>query len=109
LAYGAGTGGGAKANPGSSHSANTVYNPTRRVPVIRERAGEYSLTDLKARIARCVARDEDILTQFMEASEINDQRGRAETFRDVVALMRRMQGEDEVAQRADGSDERRPG
>ncbi len=61
--------------------ANTVYNPTRRVPVICERAGEYGLTDLKVRIARCVARDEDIPTQFMEASEINDQLGRAETFR----------------------------
>jgi len=77
--------------------ANTVYNPTRRVPVICERAGECGLTDLSAPIARCVARDEDILTQFMQASEINDQLGRAATFRDVVALMRRMQGGHEVA------------
>lgn len=90
--------------------ANTVYNPTRRVPVTHERFGEFNLEHLKRRIAGFVARDDDVLTQFMEASEINEQLERARTFGDVVALVRRMRGEyPEVAQQGDGADERRPG
>ena len=85
---------------------NTVYNPIRSVPVVCERAGDYGLSELKARITSYVARDDDILTQFMEASEIQSELGRAETFRDIVALVKRMQGADEVAQQGDGADER---
>ncbi|HEU4389816.1 MAG TPA: hypothetical protein VFV34_18565 [Blastocatellia bacterium] len=73
--------------------ANTFYNPKRRVPVVCEKIGDYDLADLKARIAACVAGDDDILTQFIEASEINELLARARTFDDIVTLVRRIQGE----------------
>jgi hypothetical protein len=89
--------------------ANTVYNPRLRIPVRYESAGHYTLAEVKGRIARAVAQDDDVLTQFMEPSEIRAQLDSANSFEDVLHLVRKMTGEDAVAQQGVGGDEGRDG
>jgi hypothetical protein len=84
--------------------ANTIYNPRYRIPVRYEPGGHYELAEVKGRIARAVAHDDDVLTQFMEPSEIRAQLDSASSFEDVVQLVHRMRGEEEVAQQGIGPD-----
>jgi hypothetical protein len=84
--------------------ANTVYNPRRRVAVSYERDGRFTLDELKAQISGLVARDDDILTPFMDVTEIEQQLGQASRFTEVVALLRRMRGA-EAAQQGVEADE----
>ena len=60
--------------------AYTLYNPVRDVPMTYRTAGTYTLDDLKRRIAECVDNDDDVLTQFMEAAQIQDGLRRAKDF-----------------------------
>ena len=86
--------------------AFTGYNPWRTVPMRYEHTGEYKLPELKRRIWECVERDDDILTQFMEADEIKVALEKATDFERVAALVRRMGEEQDTAEQAEAADER---
>ncbi|MDG4715527.1 hypothetical protein [Winogradskyella marincola] len=47
--------------------AKTVYNPSFDVTLLWKKIGTYKLTELKAKIKVCIEKDDDILTQFVEA------------------------------------------
>lgn len=47
--------------------AKTVYNPSFDVTLFWKKIGTYKLTELKAKIKTCIEKDDDILTQFIEA------------------------------------------
>ncbi len=77
--------------------AFTVYNPRRTIRLRYEHIGEYKLPELKRRIWECVEQDDDILTQFLEASEIKAALDQATDFEHVAALIRRMGEEQDAA------------
>lgn len=47
--------------------AKTIYNPSFDVNLNWKQVGTYNLTDLKAKIKNCIDKDDDILTQFVDA------------------------------------------
>jgi hypothetical protein len=69
--------------------ARTIYNPRLQVRLEYEKPVPFLLEELKDQIAAAVAADEDILTQFHEASTITAWLRRANTFADVVQVLRR--------------------
>ena len=70
--------------------AGAFYNPIRNVEFEYNPAGSYQLDELKARVADCVDKDDDILTQRMEPKEIKARLAKARSFHDVYFLLRRM-------------------
>jgi hypothetical protein len=47
--------------------AKTIYNPSFEVTLFWKKIGTYKLTELKTKIKNCIEKDDDILTQFVEA------------------------------------------
>jgi len=47
--------------------AKTFYNPSFDVTLFWKKNGTYELTELKAKVKNCIEKDDDILTQFVEA------------------------------------------
>ncbi|NRD19003.1 hypothetical protein HNV08_03005 [Winogradskyella eckloniae] len=47
--------------------AKTIYNPSFDVTLNWKQIGTYKLTELKTKIKDCIDKDDDILTQFVDA------------------------------------------
>ena len=77
--------------------ANTIYNPVRVYAVRYRERGSYLLGEVKENILAAVATDDDILTQFLDASEIKSRLDRSESFEDIVDLVRAMSSEHDGA------------
>ena len=71
-----------------------VYNPTRDISVVYTEVGRYEIQALKKTILEYVGRDDDILTQFMDHSQISLALKRANDFPAVVDVLERMFGRD---------------
>lgn len=48
--------------------AKTIYNPSFDVTLFWKKIRPYELSELKAKIKNCIGKDNDILTQFVEAN-----------------------------------------
>ena len=70
------------------------YNPSRDMNVVYTEAGPYEIAALKKTILEYVGRDDDILTQFMDHSQISSALKRASDFPAVVGVLERMFGRD---------------
>jgi len=66
--------------------ANTVYNPRVTVTVLWREPKAYALDDLKFAYLKAVDRDDDILTQFVEAEELTLKISRAQSFAELTAV-----------------------
>ncbi len=64
--------------------ANTFYNPIVKVDLEWEEEGVYSLNELKNDISLCIDKDDDILTQYEEASVIKNAISNGNTFDDIL-------------------------
>jgi len=67
--------------------ANTIYNPMIQVTFAWCKSGTYTLNDLKKQLASLIDRDDDILTQFVEAKELNRRIAAARTFGALVDVL----------------------
>jgi hypothetical protein len=70
--------------------ANTVYNPRMTVSVLWREPKPYGLEDLKLVYSKAIDKDDDILTQFVEADELNKRISDAKSFDDLVAVYKWM-------------------
>jgi len=66
--------------------ANTVYNPRITVTVVWRVPKPYRLEDLKLIYSKAVDKDDDILTQFLEAEELQKRISEAQSFDELVAV-----------------------
>ena len=73
--------------------ANTVYNPTRQLSVRPIESGTFRIDELKTSIVRWLDRDDDILTQFLEADDIKFLLAPVQTFDDLVLAVRCINGD----------------
>ncbi len=64
--------------------ANTFYNPIVKVDLEWEEKGVYNLNKLKNDIYICIDKDDDILTQYEEASVIKNAISNSNTFDDIL-------------------------
>jgi hypothetical protein len=64
--------------------ANTVYNPLVTVNIIWQNPKNYALEDLTKAYLKAVQRDDDILTQFVEADALKNRIAAAKCFSDLV-------------------------
>src|SRR5512143_1000168 len=64
--------------------ANTVYNPRITVTVLWRKPKAYALEELKLAYSKAVDKDDDILTQFVEAAELKKRISEAESFDQLV-------------------------
>jgi len=71
--------------------ANTVYNPRISVAILWRPPCDYVLDELKRGYAQAVEHDDDILTQFVSASELQRRIAAAQSFADLVEVYRWMQ------------------
>lgn len=81
--------------------ANTVYNPWTMVTVLWGEPKTYALEELKQAYLKAVDRDDDILTQFVEAAELKKRISDAQSFDQLVEVSKWMQTDttfDETAQ-----------
>jgi hypothetical protein len=76
--------------------AQTIYNPARPVPVAYDAVGEYSISEIKEKIVSCLPRDDDIITQFLDAAEIRRLLDRADSFEELAEAVRAIQGQHEA-------------
>ena len=73
--------------PLSKLLANTVYNPRLTVRYEYVSRGPYDLSELRQAVSDAIDNDDDILTQFHEADELNQRLALAQSFDDVVAVL----------------------
>ena len=66
--------------------AKTVYSPIVDVTVIWRRPKPYALEELKSVYTNAVRRDDDILTQFVEGSDLMKRISEAESFEQLVRI-----------------------
>jgi hypothetical protein len=69
--------------------AYTVYNPRLETAVVYAPSRAYALEELKDDLRRAVERDDDILTQFVEAEELHRHIGAARSRSDLLGVIRR--------------------
>jgi len=67
--------------------AKTFYNPRLDATVIWNRAGSYSLDELKADVKLCVDKDDDIITQFEEGSVIKAAVDASSSFDEIMGVL----------------------
>ena len=67
--------------------AKTVYNPSFNVTLFWKKVGAYKLTELKAKIINCIEKDDDILTQFVEADFLMYKVEHSTGFAELVSLL----------------------
>jgi hypothetical protein len=77
--------------------AITVYNPRVRVQFEYERAGRYTLDDLKAAFGAAVEADDDVLTQFHEPEALMGKLAAAASFAEVAAVLELSRTETDAA------------
>ncbi len=71
--------------------AHTVYNPRILVTVQWHAPRSYALDELKQAYLSAVDKDDDILTQFVEADELKKKIAAAQSFDSVIEVYRWMQ------------------
>jgi hypothetical protein len=71
--------------------ANTVYNPWTTVTVLWEEPKTFALEELKQVYSKAVDRDDDILTQFVEAGELKKRISGAQSFEQLIEVYKWMQ------------------
>jgi hypothetical protein len=64
--------------------ANTVFNPRVDIEVLWRDPEPYTLEDLKLIYTKAVDRDDDILTQFIEADVLKRKIAEAQSFENLV-------------------------
>jgi hypothetical protein len=69
--------------------ARTVWNPRTIARVTYGEPASYELAALKEALRRALAADDDVLTQFHEADEIDSWLEHAATFEEVVEVLER--------------------
>ena len=67
--------------------ANTFYNPTIKVERTWSKIGRYELSELIEKINRCIDLDDDVLTQFIEASKLKAKVSKSDSFERLVELL----------------------
>jgi hypothetical protein len=67
--------------------ANTVYNPSIEVQPRWTLKENYELSKLKSVLNGCIDKDDDILTQFVEAENIKQDNIDSKTFEDIYAVL----------------------
>ncbi len=70
--------------------AHTIYNPVREVAVSWFRLHEYSFAELRDAYLDAIAHDDDVLTQFVEASDLQRRVQESQSFGDLVETWRWM-------------------
>jgi hypothetical protein len=71
--------------------ANTVYNPRVTVTLVWREPKTYALEELKLAYSKAVDKDDDILTQFVEAGELKRKISESESFVSLVEVYRWME------------------
>lgn len=64
--------------------ARTVYNPVWDATIIWNKIGCYELAELKKRISKCVDKDDDVLTQFVEGQVIKNAISQSADFDEII-------------------------
>jgi hypothetical protein len=67
--------------------ANTLYNPTIKVERTWAKIGHYELSELIEKVNHCIDSDDDVLTQFIEGSELKAKVSNSQTFDDIVRTL----------------------
>jgi hypothetical protein len=67
--------------------ANTFYNPTIKVERTWTKIGRYELSELKEEVNHCIDLDDDVLTQFIGASELKLKVKQSNSFEELVWLL----------------------
>lgn len=72
--------------------------------------GAFSLDELKFGVLQCIEHDDDILTQFFGREDIAEAIRQADSFRKIVAILQRLEREDDPAflERLDKEDDPGP-
>jgi hypothetical protein len=70
--------------------ANTIYNPKITVTPIWGQSQPYTLSELKRAYSEAVEKDDDILTQFVEATELKKRIAEAKTFDELADIYKWM-------------------
>jgi hypothetical protein len=68
--------------------ANTI-NPTIKIERVWTKTGSYSLHELKSRISDCIDKDNDILTQYIEADGLKSRINNCSSFECIVGTLMR--------------------
>ncbi len=71
--------------------ANMGYNPRIAVSVLWRESKPYPLEELKIAYTKAVNKDDDILTQFVEADELKGRISQAQSFAELVEVYRWME------------------
>src|SRR6266700_1942127 len=66
--------------------AHTVYNPVREVAVSWSPLRDYSFAELRDAYLDAVAHDDDVLTQFVEQSELRQRIQESHSFEDLIKI-----------------------
>ncbi|WP_153798013.1 hypothetical protein [Foetidibacter luteolus] len=67
--------------------ANSFYNPTIEIKLGWTEEGVYTLGELKEKIFVCIDKDDDIITQFVEADFLKDKIYSCETFHQILTIL----------------------
>jgi len=68
--------------------AKTIYNPKFSVRYEYRARGDYRLSELQHALVEAIDRDDDVLTQFHDAEELKRRLSQAQSFDDVVGVLR---------------------
>lgn len=66
--------------------ANTVYNPRITVTILWRQPTPFDVEELKQAYLKAVGKDDDILTQFVEADELKKRIKNAQSFDELVEV-----------------------
>jgi len=66
--------------------ANTVYNPRVTVTILWHQPASFDLEELKQAYLKAVQQDDDILTQFVAADELEKRITRAQSFDELIEV-----------------------
>lgn len=67
--------------------ASTFYNPTIKVERTWAQIGRYELPELIKQVIHCMDLDDDVLTQFIGASELKLKVSQSNSFEELVRLL----------------------
>jgi hypothetical protein len=71
--------------------ANTVYNPRITVTILWREPKAYELQELKRAYSRAVDEDDDVLTQFVDAEQLQKKIGAARSFEELIDVYKWME------------------
>jgi len=71
--------------------ANSVYNPRVSVTILWHEPKPFDLEELKQAYLKAVDKDDDILTQFVEAAELKKKIAEAQSFDSLIEVYRWME------------------